>query len=82
MKFMQDEHDDDKQTDIANLDEIIKRCEASMVGKFKKKDAEPVAVEIDAKDGDEEGDDKPDMDGMDLEELLRMYQEMKDGKGE
>lgn len=73
---------DKKKMDLENLDALISKCEDSMVSPFKKKKAE-VAVEVAPEDsGDEGEDDKPDMSDMDLEDLVKMYQELKEAKGE
>lgn len=62
---------DSKQIDLDNLDSIIKRCEASMVSPWKKKPA----PEPEAKAAPEEP--KSDLDDMDLEDLMRTYEEIK-----
>ena len=84
-----------QKVDLESLDELISRCEDSMINPFKKKKA-AIAVEIapeegspeeeskespdeEASEGDAEGD-KPDMSEMDMDDLLRMYEEMKSKK--
>ncbi len=68
---------DTKQMDLDCLDELIGKCEDSMVAPFRKKKAKPEAKpEVEAKD---ESDDKkkPDLSEMEMDELLEMYRDMK-----
>jgi hypothetical protein len=82
-----------KKMDLESLDELISKCEDAMVHPFKKKKA-VVAVEV--KPGDEgsdqeekaespeeevaEDDAKPDLSDMDMEDLLKLYEEIKGSK--
>jgi hypothetical protein len=73
---------DTKKMDIESLDELIAKCEDSMVEPFKKKKAMAVEVEPESEEMTSEDDadtsEKPDMNDMDLEDLVRMYSEMKE----
>lgn len=69
---------DKKKMDLSALDELIAKCEDSMVGRFRKKAPEPEPEEVEEEESSEEA--KPDLDDMDLEDLVRMYQEMQDRK--
>jgi hypothetical protein len=67
---------DPKKMDMDILDQIISKCEDHMISPFKKKSA--VVAEVEPEEGDEgsdEGDEKSDLSDMDLEDLLKMYQE-------
>ena len=71
-----------KKMDMDSLDELIRKCEDSMISPFRKK-KEPVVEEEDRrffvdKAEEDSGEEKPDLSDMDMEELLRMYQQMKD----
>jgi hypothetical protein len=71
---------DSKKMDIENLDELIGKCEDSMVSPFKKKkDAEEGSAEEEAAESpDEESAEKPDLSDMDLDDLLKLYSDIKD----
>lgn len=75
---------DKKKMDIDSLDELIGKCEDSMVGRFRKKAPEPEMEEGEEEEAseDEHEEGKPDLADMDLEELIEMYQRMQDEKGE
>ncbi len=76
-------HRDVQKMDMDALDELIAKCEDSMVRPFSKK-KQAVAIEIDPEGGEEggeedgdAGDGKPDLSDMDLRDLLELYQEQK-----
>ena len=95
-KFKKKEAQD---ADVSILDELIGKCEDSMVSPFKK--AKAVAVEVKPEEGsdkeeatetpaeekaegadDDESKEKPDLSDMDLQDLLKLYEEIKAKKGE
>lgn len=65
--------DDSKDIDLGVLDGIISRCEQKMVSPWKKK-PEP-AAEPEPEAAAPEG--KPDLEDMDLQDLMRMYEDVK-----
>jgi hypothetical protein len=71
---------DVSKMDIESLDELIKKCEDAMVHPFKKKKEASVAIAIEPEPEQEEQEDKPDLSEMDMDDLLRMYEEMKASK--
>ena len=71
---------DKKKMDLDSLDELISKCEDSMISPFKKKKAEAV-IEVDPPESDaDEKEEHSDFKDMDMEDLIKMYQEMKDRK--
>lgn len=68
-----------QKMDLDNLDELIAKCEDSMVHPFKKKKEPPMKEEM-PMEMEEEGEEKPDLSEVDMEELLRMYQDLKEDK--
>ena len=72
-----------KKMDLDSLDELISRCEDSMCQPFKKKKAEPIEQpesESDESSSEEQPSDKPDLSEMDMDDLLKMYEELKESK--
>lgn len=76
----------EKKMALESLDGLIAKCEEAMISPFKKKkkvDLE-AAPEREEDEGEHETESmagkasKPDLSDMDLEELLEMYQSMKD----
>lgn len=74
---------DKRQIDLDNLDELIGKCEDSMISPFRKKKAE-VEVELGPESAEEAigapEEDAPasDLEDMDLRDLISMYNELKD----
>lgn len=68
---------DIKKMDIDSLDELIAKCEDAMVHPFKKKE---VALEVGPEEALEQEEEKPDLSEMDMDELLQLYEEMKQAK--
>jgi hypothetical protein len=74
---------DFKKLDLQNLDEIIKRCEEQMISPFRKKKEPEMEDEGEGEEEvSEEPQEKPDLEGMDLEQLMEMYEKLKDEEGE
>jgi hypothetical protein len=85
-----------QEADQDILSELIAKCEDSMVSPFKK--AKAVAVEVKPEDAeeasespaeetaegpeDDESKGKPDLSDMDMDDLLKLYEEIKSRKGE
>jgi len=66
---------DSKKMDLENLDELIAKCEESMIQPFrKKKKVEEAPLESE----EEEEEVKSDLSPEDMEELIRMYMEAKE----
>lgn len=75
---------DKKKMDLDSLDELIAKCEDAMVGRFRKKAPEPEMEEGEEEEAPEEEHEeaKPDLEDMELEDLIEMYQRLQDEKGE
>lgn len=74
---------DTKKMDLDVLDELIGKCEDSMVHPFKKDKAVAIEIEPEEGGGEEaapEEHDKPDLSDMDLEDLIEAWQAIK-GEG-
>lgn len=72
-----------KKMDLESIDELIGLCEDRMVSPFKKKKPDAVALVVeDEEEEHDEGEDKPDLEDMDMDDLIRMYEEMKSKKSE
>lgn len=72
---------EDRDADLENLDSIIKRCEEAMGKSFKKPDPErSEEMEEGEAEMGEEGEEESEHSEADIDELLRMYSELKDRK--
>lgn len=69
-----------KKMDLESIDELISLCEDKMVSPFKKK--KPDAVVVAVEEDEDEVSEKPDLGEMDMDDLIRMYEEMKSKKSE
>lgn len=84
-----------QEADQDILSELIAKCEDSMVLPFKKKAAVAIEVKPDPEEAEESSDEmkaegadddeskeKPDLSDMDLQDLLKLYEEIKSKKQE